>query len=755
MKTFNLRGALHPQLRRFLTLSCAAALFVAYEAPLDHRGDGVGHVPFLEFDAQVVVQRRKPETSPADVLLSGLLEGALPLAALGGWADLDPRYVVLLLAGYLHLYVFPSARRQAFAAADTFDELHETFAQINRLYVWMVALGTLLLLAPNPALPRGGYGLPMLLGSVAPQSLRPGNLTSTTRDGIVDLYRVRTAHTDTHWVIEINQSITLRIPRSDPDLADLVMVLLHLSTGPDGRPYLDQATIGKLFRLSRQMTNKRFALYKRRELIADVLSRERHNHALTEPVVNAIHQLLLADPFIGPTAARQRLVEQGLLAKAEDISLTSVTQAMRTVDYLKIRERIQELMHKGDLVADHEKLSRLLLQEMSQMAAAAGKKIGQHILTAVQIAGLLQVPSVPLAPASSAEKPMRPKETPLLPDPGAANSRVPLAWREVFHQYFSFGASYQEVASAHGVWASTIYRRLVVIHSRLPSLQAVLGEVLYSGIVCVDEKYILAPKESRARKGKMARWVYLFVAIDPYTYDLLHAEVYPDRTADCARAFLLGLKAKGVLTPQVIVTDLWRPYETVVPEVYPGATHHQCVFHAEQAVSDLMKDKLGSEYRTVPEAMALHKAIVHLFRAGCRRTLLRRYQKLLQLREPMLTRRPELVAVFDSVARHFERVANAYNDRRIEIPRTNNAVERVIRCFTRRYKTMAGFETLKTARAYVRLWSYYYRFRPFSPDANPGIRRRSPLEIAGYDVQGLECLDLVMPPPQVESAPRA
>lgn len=68
---------------------------------------------------------------------------------------------------------------------------------------------------------------------------------------------------------------------------------------------------------------------------------------------------------------------------------------------------------------------------------------------------------------------------------------------------------------------------------------------------------------------------------------------------------------------------------------------------------------------------------------------------------------------------------------------------------------MAGFETLKTARAYVRLWSYYYRFRPFSPDASPGIRRRSPLEIAGYDVQGLTCLDFVMPPPQVGSASRA
>lgn len=750
MKLLNRRGALHPQLRRFLTLGCAAALFVAYGTQLDHRGDGVGHVPFLELDAQVVVQRRKHETSPGDVLLSGLLHGALPLAALGVWADLDPRCLVVLLAGYLHLRVFPCARWLAFEAADTLDEYRQTLAQINRYHVWMVVVGTSLLLASDLAHLRGGDGLPMLLGAaVAPQTLRPGNLTSTSRNGVVDHYRVRTAHTDTHHVVEIRQPLTLSIPRSDPDQADLVMVLLHQGTASGGGRYLDQATIGQIFRLSRQRTNFRIALYKRRERITDVLSHERDNFALKEPVVNAIHQLLLSDPFIGPTAVRQHLVEQGLFAKAKDISLSSVTRAMQTVDYIAVRERIQELMHRGELVADHEKLSRLLLQEMSQLAAAAGKKIGQHVLTAVQIVGL-QVPSVPLAPAASAEKPMGYEDTHLLPVPGAANSRVPPAWREVFYQYFSFGASYQELASAHGVWASTIYRRLVVIHSRLPSLQTVLGKILFSGIVCVDEKYILAPKEYREDKGKMARWVYLFIAIDPYTYDLLHAEVYPDRTAACARAFLLGLTAKGVVKPKVIVTDLWGPYETVVPEVYPGATHHQCVFHAEQAVSDLMKDKLGSEYRTAPEAKALHKAIVHLFRAGCRRTLGRRYQKLLQLREPLLARRPELISVFDSVDRHFQKVANAYSDRRLKIPRTNNAVERVIRCFTRRYKTMAGFETLETARAYVRLWSYYYRFRPFSPDANPGIRRRSPLEIAGYPVAGLTCLDLVMPPPPME-----
>ncbi|MDP2323134.1 MAG: DDE-type integrase/transposase/recombinase, partial [Gammaproteobacteria bacterium] len=317
-------------------------------------------------------------------------------------------------------------------------------------------------------------------------------------------------------------------------------------------------------------------------------------------------------------------------------------------------------------------------------------------------------------------------------------------YRASFVFYFSFGASYREIATFLGVHASTIYRQVASIRRNLPSLQRLLGSIRYSGNVAVDEKYVLAPKPHR--DGKMGRWVYLFLAIDPYTYDLLHAQVYPARNTDCARAFLLSLKAQGVLTPKAVVTDLWGPYETVIPEVFPGAVHHQCVFHAEQAASTMLRDKLGPDYRSVPQAEALRQAIVQMFRAGCRRTLIRRYAKLLAHKKTLLTGCPQLAPVFASLARHFEKVANAYADRRLCIPKTSNAVERVFRTFTRRYKTMAGFERLETAQNFVLVWACYYRFRPFSPDADRRIRNRSPLQLAGYDLAAVSPLDLLRPP---------
>jgi transposase-like protein len=574
--------------------------------------------------------------------------------------------------------------------------------------------------------------------------LLPGNLTSASRDGVVNDHWIRTTHTDTHWVVTIRQPIVLSIPRSDPDLADVVMVLLFEGERTDGRHYLDQARIGRIFRLSRQKTGDRIRLYKQNHRIEDVLGRERHNHHLTPSMVAAIHGLLLEDPFLGASEIRRRLYEQGLLQRADEIGLTTVTEAIKSVDYVAVRWKIEEMLKRGALVPDYQKISQLLLEEMNGLAEIAGKKVGQKIIPIAQLlepnAGSLSPPKVPTR-SSQAEL-----EELLGPEPGTGT--LPSGWRVTFIHYFTFGASYRELASFLGVHASTVYRRLVSIRSRLPALAKVLGPLRHSGVVGIDEKYILAPKPHR--QGKMARWVYLFIAVDPYTYDLLHAEVYPARTADCARAFLVGLKASGVLKPKAIVTDLWGPYESVIPEMYPGVVHHQCVFHAEQAASTMMRDKLGKEYRSIPEAVTLWKAIIDVFRAGCRRTLIRRYGKLVSQKDSLLDRRPDLAPVFDSLARHFEKLANAYTDRRLSIPLTNNATELVFRCFTRRYKTLAGFETLETARAYVKLWSWYYRFRPFSPDANQRIRNKSPLQIAGYEVHGRTCLDLVMPPPQVE-----
>lgn len=185
MSRLKRRGAWCPQLRVLVALSCAAAVFVAYATPLDDRGDGVGHVPFLELEERVVVQSQKRIASPRDIILDGLLWLALPMAALSLCVPIGPRWSVLLVAGYFHFCVFPKARDHALAVADSVDEYLQTLVQIGRCHA-SLAVGTLLLLALDPIFPREDAGLPLLFGAVIPRTGGSGGRSHTSRVRIGD-----------------------------------------------------------------------------------------------------------------------------------------------------------------------------------------------------------------------------------------------------------------------------------------------------------------------------------------------------------------------------------------------------------------------------------------------------------------------------------------------------------------------------------------------------------------------------------------
>jgi hypothetical protein len=66
----------------------------------------------------------------------------------------------------------------------------------------------------------------------------------------------------------------------------------------------------------------------------------------------------------------------------------------------------------------------------------------------------------------------------------------------------------------------------------------------------------------------------------------------------------------------------------------------------------------------------------------------------------------------------------------------------VIRRFDQHYQNFCGFESIETAQVYLAVFEKHvlslvegiYRFTPFSRDARPEIRGKSPLQLAGYDL---------------------
>lgn len=76
------------------------------------------------------------------------------------------------------------------------------------------------------------------------------------------------------------------------------------------------------------------------------------------------------------------------------------------------------------------------------------------------------------------------------------------------------------------------------------------------------------------------------------------------------------------------------------------------------------------------------------------------------------------------------------------IPRTNNAVELVIRRFNQLYKNFCGLDSLESAQVFCRVFEKTYRFTPFTQDAQPSRRGKCPLELAGYDISNLPMRDV-------------
>jgi transposase-like protein len=298
---------------------------------------------------------------------------------------------------------------------------------------------------------------------------------------------------------------------------------------------------------------------------------------------------------------------------------------------------------------------------------------------------------------------------------------------------------YRRTSQLLGVSKMTAYRWVSGFGYRLLPVAAIFGVVHSSGVVGIDEKYVLVPKNDKP-EAKMKRWMYVYLAVDCYTYDLLHIDIYPHNTKKSAKAFLLALRAKGY-HPRVVVTDLRVDYSDLVGQIFPKAIHHECIFHALQQVREHLKESFGADYaKTHPELCGLKEEIDAIFDARTKRTAQRRYQKVLAQRDTFVASTPEAEVVFLFLERHWPKLVNAIESR--HIPTTNNATEQVIRIFTQHYKTFCGFESIESARLYLGVFEKVYRFTPFSNDAQERIRGKCPLELAGYEVKKLPIAQL-------------
>jgi transposase-like protein len=78
------------------------------------------------------------------------------------------------------------------------------------------------------------------------------------------------------------------------------------------------------------------------------------------------------------------------------------------------------------------------------------------------------------------------------------------------------------------------------------------------------------------------------------------------------------------------------------------------------------------------------------------------------------------------------------------LPADNNITENVIKQLNKKLRLMEGFESIESAERHVRLLVGCYRFKRFTDSCRAGNNGRSPLELAGVDLQGRDWLSFLL-----------
>jgi hypothetical protein len=179
-----------------------------------------------------------------------------------------------------------------------------------------------------------------------------------------------------------------------------------------------------------------------------------------------------------------------------------------------------------------------------------------------------------------------------------------------------------------------------------------------------------------------------------------------------------------------LISDLLGSFHGISRWLLPGIPHQFCTYHAYTAAEYYMK------YRYTGNRLWANRFLL-ITRIICRcktfdtalRALeyLERHQN--ELREARLLRRMNILRLrFPHLIKRFED-SNLRSD--------NNVVENVIRQLNQKLKKVAGFESPKTAHNSISLLIMHYRFHRFDCSRISGNNGRSPLELAGVDVSGM------------------
>ena len=302
--------------------------------------------------------------------------------------------------------------------------------------------------------------------------------------------------------------------------------------------------------------------------------------------------------------------------------------------------------------------------------------------------------------------------------------KMVLRW--IFHLRGSLSRVCDELAD-HGITVAltTLLRWVKKAGEECVNMVALHSEEDWEQPLCIDEKWIKV----------RSRWDYAFTAVGETVTDLVAMELFYHKDSQAMKTFLFQLKTLG-FRPRSITTDLLMGYESVVREVFPECTYHQCVLHAERDAKRIVRQSLPGE-ADEEWKKRLTQAIRALFRSRKLKQVKKRYAHFMKLKAKAPA---EVAAVFEMIEKYYPKLSQIVL--RKDIPKNTNPVERAIGEFEERYHLTKGFSSFYYAQFFLKAFQVYYRLRKirFGP-----FRGKNRLELKGNPIGRLRFTDYLVP----------
>lgn len=269
----------------------------------------------------------------------------------------------------------------------------------------------------------------------------------------------------------------------------------------------------------------------------------------------------------------------------------------------------------------------------------------------------------------------------------------------------------------------------------------------WSGILVVDGKgvkvfdrlvkHIDTSKFSSLEIKRLHRQVWI-CGVDVGTGDLPHYCLAEEETKIDLVLFFRCLKDEIRYGLRVLVCDGNDDIVQAARKVY-GNTFlvQRCVRHYVEGLG-YRAGRLGASEH--PRTEELVEDLRHVIVASTFESALRRLTRLKRKRFTHEAHKQMLEDFYE----HFTELTTYLQYPHLNIPKTNNDAETLFRQLNIRLKTVCRLGSFKTSHNYLNAWALMRRFTPFTDcrGKRKSRNKKSPLELAGCDIQGYDYLNL-------------